>query len=209
MQARFKSWRHTIWERRWWFLFLVVYKIIEDWGLGKLVGYVEENKGVWVNISDFVISYLPWITWIAIPITIMVLIVKTWQDSAKFQVVPIPITAQNPEYPSQVGDRFDALIQRGDKFCDIMRTRDYNRWQIEPDVGEWVNDVNRDVWEIVPEHAGYITADQGDLTKGEEIKYQGWNWDSAMLRVSVDRLLMRLREVRSKIRVADMGDSQT
>lgn len=116
---------------------------------------------------------------------------------------------QRWEYPTQVRDKLDALIRRGDEFCHIMRKRDFSRWQIEPEVGEWLNDVNRDVWEIIPEHASYITANQGDLTQGEEIKYQGWDLDNAMLRVSVDRLLMRLREAHSKIRVVDTGGSRS
>ena len=106
------------------------------------------------------------------------------------------------EYPPQVIGRLDVLIQRGDGFCHSMRQRDFDRWQIEPEVGEWLNDVNRDLWEIIPKHAGYITADQGSLTKGEKIKYQGWKLDNALFRISVDRVLMRLREIRSQIRAS-------
>jgi len=93
MQARLKSWCHSIWQKKWWFVFLFFYKITEDWGLGKLIGYVEVQKGIWVNISNFIINNLPLITWIAIPVTILLLIVKVWRDSAKFQLVPAPIIA--------------------------------------------------------------------------------------------------------------------
>ena len=59
----------------------------------------------------------------------------------------------------------------------------------------------------IPKHANYIVGGRGDLTEDEKLRYQGWNWNNAALRISVDRRLTRLREIRFQIRVPDTGDS--
>ena len=177
--------------------------------MGKLIGYIQEQKGIWVNILNFIIDYLPWFTWVAIPITILILIVKSWLDSSKFQPIAVLATAQNLEPSPQAMEKLSKLVERGEELVTEMRTPDFHTGQLGQDVHRWLDNVEHCVWEIIPEYAGYITADQGDVTKGEKIKYQGWQINNAMLRVSVDRLLMRLREIRSKIQGVDKGGSQT
>lgn len=108
------------------------------------------------------------------------------------------------EYSPQVRDKLDALIQRGEDLCDKMKEKDFSKWHLEPVIREWLNNVNHDVWEVIPEHASYIVGEQGDLTEDEKLLYQGWTWDAASLRISVDRRLARLREIRSQIQSADL-----
>ena len=112
------------------------------------------------------------------------------------------------EYSPKVRDTLDALIQRGDELCSKMQTKDFSVWHIEPMVGEWLDDVSRDVWEIIPEYANFIVGEQGELTADEQLRYDGWKWNAVSLRISVDRRLARLRDVRSRIRVSDTGDPQ-
>lgn len=81
MRSRLNSWWKSIWNRKWWFLFILGYKIIEDWSLGKLTAYIEENKGILVSISQFIVDYLPWLTWLAIPVVIILLLTITWRQS--------------------------------------------------------------------------------------------------------------------------------
>ncbi len=112
------------------------------------------------------------------------------------------------EYSPKVRDTLDALIQRGNELCSKMQTKDFSIWHIEPMVGEWLDDVSRDVWEIIPEYANFIVGEQGELTADEQLRYDGWKWNAVSLRISVDRRLARLRDVRSRIRVSDTGDPQ-
>ena len=208
MRARLKSWGHTIWQRKWWFIFLLVYKIIEDWGLGKLIGYIEEQEGIWVNISDFIINYLPWVTWIAIPITILILIVKAWLDSSRLQVTTVLATTQNRRCSPQVLEQLNGLIVGGEVLANYMRRSDFHVGQLSQSVHEWLDNVEKDVWEVLPDYAGYITAEQGGITEDEKMRYSGWDWGAASLRISVDRRLARLRETRSQIQAPDKEDYQ-
>jgi len=102
MLQRLKLWCQSIWQKKWWLILLALYKIIEDWGLGKLVGYVEEHRGGLVDFLTWLIDYLPWVTWIAIPITIVVLLVLTWRKSSRIQVttVAVPISTNLAETTS-------------------------------------------------------------------------------------------------------------
>ena len=113
------------------------------------------------------------------------------------------------EYPPKTRDILAGLIKQGEYLCEEMQFKDFIMTYVEPKVRRWLDRTSHDVWKAIPEHASYITANQGNLTGGEEIKYQGWNLNNALLHVSVDRVLMRLREVHSKIRVLGKEDSQT
>ena len=65
------------------------------------------------------------------------------------------------------------------------------------------------VWDVMPEHAKHITGDQGAMTYDEKLRYHGWGTDAAAIRISVDRRLARLREIRHRLQLPDTGDSQT
>lgn len=112
-------------------------------------------------------------------------------------------------YPIQVKDTLDELIRGGKYLCDEMQAKDFNYEDIESVVHQWLDDGSCEVWEIIPEQANYIVGDQGELTEGEKLRYQGWKWDAAALRISVDRRLARLREIRSQIQVLDKEGSES
>lgn len=216
MRKRLISWWRSIWGRKYWFLFLLLYKIIEDWGLGKLIGYVEEHRGWLVIFLTYIIDYLPWITWIAIPITIMVLLVLTWRKSAKIQVATVAASTSTSlaeatstqeavirEYSPQVKETLDALIKHGEELTHQMQRDDFHRGQLGQEVRQWLDNTERDVWEVVPEHASHLTGNEAvtkePYTDQERLRYAGWSRNAAALRVSVDRRLVRLREIRSRI----------
>lgn len=91
------------------------------------------------------------------------------------------------------------LIQEGEQLVAEMRRPDFHVGQLGQDVRHWVDSVDRDIWDVLPNRAGYITAEQGDITDGERLLYHGWSRDAAYLRISANRRLVRLREVRSEI----------
>lgn len=120
----------------------------------------------------------------------------------------MPQTTIRTKYSPQVVAAIDKLIQRGEELCTKMQTKDFSVWHVEPLIGEWLDDVSHKVWGIIPEYASHILSDKGDLTPDEQLRYEGWKWNAVALRISVDRRLAALREIRSQIRVADAGDSQ-
>lgn len=206
MRKRLISWWQSFWEKKAWFIFLLFYKFFEDWGLGKFTEYVEKNRGTFLA---YLIDYLPLATWVAIPIVIIFLIVKTWRDSAKTKGGTIPLVETirdgiGEQYSTEVIDELDILIHRGNDLCENMQTKDFIREPLESVVGNWMNDIVRKVWQIIPKYASYIVGDQGNLTEHEKLPYQGWNWNDAALRISVDRRLLRLIEIRSQIQSADL-----
>lgn len=113
------------------------------------------------------------------------------------------------EYSPQVLGQLNGLIIGGEQLANYMRRSDFHVGQLGQNVREWLDSVEKDVWEVLPDYAGYITAEQGDITEDEKMRYSGWHWDAASLRISVDRRLTRLRETRSRIQVPDKEGSQT
>ena len=155
-------------------------------------------------ISDFIISYLPWITWIAVPVTILILVVKSWLDSAKSQ--PAIVSTQNLEHLNQVIEQLNELIKHGEDLTEEMRGPDFHKGHVGQEVRQWLDKTEHDVWEMVPEHARCLAGNekvtQEPYTDQERLRYAGWDRNAAALRVSVDRRLVQLREIRSRIEVS-------
>lgn len=156
-----------------------------------------------MNILGYVIDYLPWITWIALPIVILILVVKAWSESSRLQPATVPATTQNRRYSPQVLEQLSGLIIGGEKLANDMRRSDFHVDQLGRYVREWLDSVENEVWEVLPDYAGYITAEQGDITEDEKMRYSGWGRGAASLRISVDRRLTRLREIRPQIQITD------
>lgn len=116
---------------------------------------------------------------------------------------------ENKKYPIQVKNKIDELIECGEKLTSQMRRPDFHVGQLGQDVRHWLDSVDHDIWDALPDYASYITAEQGDITDDEKLRYNGWGWGAASLRISVDRRLARLRETRSRIQVLDKEGSQT
>jgi len=113
-----------------------------------------------------------------------------------------------PKYSLETTITLDSLISNGEALTSLMQEPDfeiYTTANMGEEVRKWLDNVDHDIWKVVPEHASEIVATQGDLTPDEKLRYQGWSYENASLRVSVDRRLLRLRETRSQIQVLDSG----
>lgn len=111
------------------------------------------------------------------------------------------------EYSPHVRETLDALIKRGEELTHQMQRDDFHRGQLGREVRQWLDSVGHDVWEVIPEHANLLTTNQRStqetFTDQERLRYGGWNRNAATLRVSVDRQLLHLREIRSRIQATD------
>lgn len=108
------------------------------------------------------------------------------------------------ECSAEVKSKLDSLIAQGETLIGKMQKPDFQVEQMGQEVHEWLDITDQDVWRLIPAHAGYIVAEQGNITHDEKLRYQGWNWGLASLRISVDRRLSRLRETRSQTKVTDL-----
>ncbi len=63
----------------------------------------------------------------------------------------------------------------------------------------WLGRLDEELWEAVPEQAAFILEDQGPLSSEEVMRYGAWQRDAASLRITVERKLRRLRQVRAKL----------
>ena len=117
------------------------------------------------------------------------------------------------EHSPQVKETLGALIRRGEELPHQMQRDDFHMGQLGQEVRQWLDSVEHDMWEIIPEHANLLTTNQRStqetFTDQEKLRYGGWNRNAAALRVSVDRQLLRLREIRSRIQAPDKGGCQT
>ncbi len=117
------------------------------------------------------------------------------------------------EYSPQVIETLGVLIKRGEELTKEMQRPDFHFGQLGQEVRQWLDRMEHDVWEVIPEYANLLTTNSGSaqetFTYQERLRYSGWNRDRAALRVSVDRQLLRLREIRSRIQAPDKRDSQT
>ena len=131
-------------------------------------------------------------------------------------IVPLTSTTEkrieelgkDKKYPIQVKNTIDELIERGEELASEMRRPDFHVGQLGQDVRHWLDSVEHNVWDALPDYASYITAEQGAITDDEKLRYNDWGWGAASLRISVDRRLTRLRETRSRIQVPDKEGSQ-
>ena len=85
-----------------------------------------------------------------------------------------------------------------------MQSHSFNWVHLERWVQEWLDGISHDIWGVVPQHAAFIMSEQGDVTPEERMQYHGWGNKEARLRITVDRKLARLREIRSRIQVLEM-----
>lgn len=108
------------------------------------------------------------------------------------------------QYSAEHIDKLDKLITQGEALASQMQRPDFHTGQMGQDVRQWLDSTDRDVWQVIPEYASYIVAQQGDFTHDEKLRYEGWKMENVTLRISVDRRLSRLREIRSKIQTSDL-----
>ena len=154
-----------------------------------------------------------WLYLITMPIGLgmLIFIILQSRKVSKAVIVQPTQVAVAQQYSSQVRDTLDKLIQLGESLTHLMQRDDFHRGQLGTNVRQWLDETEHDVWEIVPEHASHLTNSQASTkepyTDQERLRYSGWNRQHAALRISVDRRLAQLREIRSRIQVLDMGDS--
>ena len=119
----------------------------------------------------------------------------------------------DPKRLALAKDTLGILIKRGEDLTNEMQRPDFHFGQLGQEIRQWLDSVEHNVWETIPEYANLLTANSGSaqepFTDQERIRYSGWNRSRAALRVSVDRQLLRLREIRSRIQGVDKGGSQT
>jgi hypothetical protein len=100
---------------------------------------------------------------------------------------------------SQARKWLDEFIERGEELSQKMQSRSFNWAQLELWVHRWVHGIQREIYDKIPEYSEYLVAQQGGLSEEERILYNGWNIKQATLRVTVDRYLVKLRTVQSKL----------
>ena len=168
-------------------------------------------KWRWPEMSSQEMMIIEVAFWSTIGILIATLLFIFWNKiihCLPFRIVRLSsnrhLVEDNQEYSSEVMSKLDKLIFEGDRLVNCMQMPNFGLYTTE-NIGEsvrkWLDDVERDIWEIIPNRASYVIETRGGLSPEDKLRYQGWNYDEASLRISVDRKLLRLREVRSQIRI--------
>jgi hypothetical protein len=117
----------------------------------------------------------------------------------KSNSVPNSQKVADLQYTPQAINNLDTLIKNGEQLTSWMQRPDFHQGQMGQDVRQWLDEVEHSLWEDFPKLASNALSDQGDVTPDEKMRYQGWNWGAASLRISVDRRLTRLRAIKSQI----------
>jgi len=81
------------------------------------------------------------------------------------------------------------------------------RSNMEEWLQDWLDRLQSDVWEYLPNQAQYILSDEGFEIERDVKKYAGWDATLAYRRAVLDRRLGRLREICSHIPELHMADS--
>ncbi len=121
---------------------------------------------------------------------------------------PIPIAVVNMKTGIPA---LRELLQRGGKLERTIRGRigyaSSPGSKREVFLQDWLDDLQSDVWEYLPNQAQYVLSDEGLEIKKEAQRYAGWDATLAYRRVILDRRLGRLREVCSHVPELRMADS--
>jgi len=193
------------------------------WGVPGMIEDVTTWQGWIVNVWDWLTLTPTPISWALVVIGIVILLrpqrlLHTRKKDinlgnqentvdAAISVAEIIQDGIGEQYSSEVRNTLDKLIAQGETLVDKMQMPNFQVLtpeNIEESVRQWLDNVERDIWKVIPGRAGDIVAKQGNLTPDEKLRYHGWSTDSASLRVLVDRRLSCLREIRSKIQTADL-----
>ncbi|MBI4197858.1 MAG: hypothetical protein HY533_01955 [Chloroflexi bacterium] len=81
MRTRLGDWWKKVLQKRWWLVYIAVYKVLEDRSLGWFNSQIDQQAGGLLGLLRGVFSKLPWITWLAIPFIVIALLIMTWRDS--------------------------------------------------------------------------------------------------------------------------------
>ena len=197
--------RHKLFIGIFSFLFIGLPQYIESiWSLVERLQEVEMT-------TQFSFDWLYLIT-MPIGLGMLIFIILQSRKVSKAVIVQPTQVVVAQQYSSQVRDTLDKLIQHGERLTHLMQRDDFHREQLGQNVRQWLDETEHDVWEIVPEHASHLTNNQASTkepyTDQERLRYSGWNRQHATLRISVDRRLAQLREIRSRIQVISTEDSR-
>jgi len=190
--------------------------------MGKTALKFLPSIGSWIVAGGLELSgiEIPWLGYSLMAAGTMLLLFPAWPLVRKYRLrnpiiltgghtVPSQVIQPDIEYSTEIAELLDELIQEGEKLTNDMLTRGFNWFQEELWVQRWLDGMNKDIWRLLPQHATYIIAEQGKYTPDEIMHYYGWDNKEVSLRITVDRKLARLREIRSQILVSGTGGSQT
>lgn len=79
MQSWVSAWLRRIWARKLWLVALLLYKIAEDRILSGLNAALDGLVGP--DVTAFLIQSIPWLTWLAIPLTVVAILYIGYRDS--------------------------------------------------------------------------------------------------------------------------------
>lgn len=182
-------------------VFLFFSPIIEKW-IQSLSG---EKKKETIDPSKPTVQYVAHVEWLKKENTLLKQQIAEMRKQTstnnenKINTNAIPFSAEAITNSLHV---LAELIQEGEQLVSAMRRPDFHVGQLGQDVRLWLDNVNHSIWDALPrDYASYITANQGDITESERLVYHGWNRGAAYLRISVERRLARLREIKSKLSV--------
>ena len=122
---------------------------------------------------------------------------------------PIPVVLPNA---NQGIPELKYLLKRGTELEPDVSPTGVDHWgwaQLEYWTQQWLNHVAESVWQYIPDHAAYITSDEGIRIQDEIPRYTGWQMSLAVRRVVFDHWLGRLRQVCSHIPELHTPDSLT
>lgn len=83
MDQIIKDWWARIRQHWRWALYLTFYKLVEERVLGWANSRIDENWGAIASVSTTVAELLPKISWIAIPVVIVALLIITWRETGR------------------------------------------------------------------------------------------------------------------------------
>jgi hypothetical protein len=182
------------------------------WWPVAIIGALTSLWSRYLDYKDTVALGLPSAAWLGIGLTIFFVAILAMLFQFQRRTESTPGTAKiphklskntqpsyDPKLLAQAKEKLDAFIERGDELSRMMESRGFNWAQLELWVQRWLDGISREIWDILPQHAAFIMSEQGDFTHDEKIRYEGWPMKEAALRITVDRKLARLREIRSRI----------
>lgn len=95
MRSRLGQWLRNLWQRKFILVALALYKVAEDRVLGFVNGLLDSLLNS-PRILDGVFQLLPVLTWLAIPITIAMILLMAYRDTRPLEISGIAHPPQKP-----------------------------------------------------------------------------------------------------------------
>ena len=125
MRLRMSQWVRALWRRKWWFVGVVAYKVLEERILNWANGVIDSAVPTASEVAGRVLGNLPTVTWWLIPIVVCFILLRAYLDTRPDDRFTVPRVAV---------DRLLGKIHTTSNWVDTSWVRETDTFPLEDEL---------------------------------------------------------------------------